>query len=305
MEESEAIQGRKKKSVHPLSNEDVRVSVAAVEAVGGEYEVLAVVAEHREGVESIVKGQLLQTGTVDVDEVKVELAAALVLVVGGEDDLLAGRMPVGRPVCLANVRDLLLVAAVGIGDEDLQVAGLHEALFQQVLVGFRLLALWTGSTPDDLAAIGREKGAAVVSELVGQLLQVGAVDIHGPEFEVAAAGGGEKDAGTVGRKRRFGIVTGVVGELGGDVAFEVGGEDVVGVVNGPDVEAIDVAGRLFGAGIAAKVGGSVDDGLVAAHEVGAGGAALAGGQHLGRRVAHTGNRHHEDLVTAHAPIGKI
>src|SRR5690349_4409066 len=92
-------------------------------AVGGPHEALAVGSEHREGVEILEKGDSLLPTAVLVDDVEIEVAAALgICLVGSEDDPLAIGMVERREICCAITRDLPLVTAVSVHHPDLQVA---------------------------------------------------------------------------------------------------------------------------------------------------------------------------------------
>src|SRR5947199_227008 len=59
---------------------------------------------------------------------------------------------------------------------------------------------------DDFLAIVRPEGAAVITQLVGELLHTGAVGIHGVDVQVAVAGGREHDVLAVPGGRGLGIL---------------------------------------------------------------------------------------------------
>src|SRR4029077_14309220 len=95
----------------------------------------------------------------------------------------------------------------------------------------------------------------------------------------------------VGRDDRFGVVAGSGGQLLEVGAVGVGGEDVVARIDAPDVAfGVVGPGRAVGA---AEVGGGVQDLFAVGIEVRAGGAALAGRDHV--LIAAVGV-HDEDLV---------
>jgi hypothetical protein len=64
---------------------------------------------------------------------------------------------------------------------------------------------------DDPLAVGRVVRAAVVAEFVRELLDVGAVGVHGIDIEVAMAQGREDDLFSVNRNGCFGVVARRVG----------------------------------------------------------------------------------------------
>src|SRR5690606_20938456 len=103
--------------------------------------------------------------------------------------------------------------------------------------------------------------------------------VHAIELEVVVAHAGEDDRAVLRAHGALGVVAGGVRELAQVGAVGVGPEDVVAVVDGPDV-ALALIG-LGRAGLAPEVGGGVDDLLIAGQEVGAGGGALAGRHELG------------------------
>src|SRR6202158_3934074 len=98
-----------------------------------------------------------------------------------------------------------------------------------------------GAVDDFLAIVGPE-GAAVVTQLVGELFHVGAVGIHGVNVEVAIAGGSEHDVLAVPGDGGLGIVAVRAGKLFQITAIRLGRIDLIGIVDRPDV-----AGGVLGA----------------------------------------------------------
>ena len=98
---------------------------------------LAVRRPHREAVELLEEGDLLEAAPVEVDEAEVEVAALRVADVGAEDHLRAGGVEERREVGGAVVGEALDVRAVGVGDVDVEPVGADQALREErpVLVG--------------------------------------------------------------------------------------------------------------------------------------------------------------------------
>src|ERR1700687_233027 len=94
---------------------------------------------------------------------------------------------------------------------------------------------------DDFLAIVRPEGAAVVTQLVGELLHVGAVGIHGVDVEVTVAGGSEDDVLAVAGDGGLGVVAARVGKLLQIAAIRLRRIDLIGIVDRPDV-AVGVIG---------------------------------------------------------------
>jgi hypothetical protein len=155
--------------VDPLGDEDVGVAVVAARrrrrraAVRRERQALAVRGEHREAVEALGVGDALEVGAADVDRPDVEVAAARVGDVGGEQDPLARRMEERRERRRVQVGHLPRVAAVGVGHPDLELGRPHQVLGQERLVVGELGAGRPRRAPHDLRAVGREERAAVVA----------------------------------------------------------------------------------------------------------------------------------------------
>src|SRR5207247_1878218 len=79
--------------LHPVGDEDVRLPFHLRVAVGCENEAPSVGGKHRETVERLAERDLLEAGSVQVDDEHVEVALLRVLVVRREDQTLAVRMP--------------------------------------------------------------------------------------------------------------------------------------------------------------------------------------------------------------------
>jgi hypothetical protein len=179
------------------------------------------------------------------------------------------------------------VAAVGVGDPQLELARAHQALLQEPPV---LLQLRAGPrarrAPDDLAAVGAEERAAVIARREGEPLDVLAVLVHAVQLEVAVPHRGEDDGAVLRADRRLGVIAGGVGEALHAGAVDPGLEDVVRVVERPHVALAAV--RLGRAGGAAQLRRGPQHLLVAGEEVGAGGGALAVRHRNGRGLRGEG-----------------
>ena len=205
------------------------------------------------------------------------------------------------PVGLAELGDLPKVGAVYVAGKDFEVGGLDQAFGQQLFVGgHRFRGLGPGSAEHQFFAVWREKSPPVVAQFEGDLTLVAAVYVHRPQLQVAAAGGGEHDFFAVRGDGRFGIVAGRIGQLPNDLAFFIGYEDIVGVVDAPDVLSAHDAGR-FRALIGPQVGRGIEDRLIAGHEVGAGRAPFARADARWLFALCPRKRHEVDLVTLVAP----
>ena len=93
-------------STNPVGDEHVRLAFRLGVPVRGEDEVLAVWREHREPVERVVERHAFEARAVHIDQVEIEVAALRVVDVRREDQPLAVRVPGGREVGAAELRDL-------------------------------------------------------------------------------------------------------------------------------------------------------------------------------------------------------
>src|ERR1700674_1026514 len=135
-----------------------------------------------------------------------------------------------------------------------------------------------GAVDDFLAIVGPE-GAAVIAQLVGELLHVGAVGIHGVDVEVAIAGGSEDDVLAVPGDRGLGVVAVRAGKLLQITAIRLGRIDLIGIVDRPDVP-VGVIGLRRTVG-ACRVSRGEEETIAGGKEIGASRAALAGAYELG------------------------
>ena len=267
-----------------------RGGVHGVASPRRERQRLAVGREHREAVESRIVGDALEVRAVGVDREQIERGALRRLVVRAEDDPLAVREEVRRERCARQVRDLVRLGAVGVGDPQVHLRRLDEVLRVQRLVLLEILAGRPRRAPHDLRAILREERAAVVAHRVRELAQVGAVGVHPPQLEIARALRREDDRAVFRAHRRLGVVARRAGQLAAIRAVGVRAIDVV------LEEAPVVALRHVGRRRALRpvlVGRRVDDLFIAFQEVRAGRAALAGRHQLARAA---GRRHLLDLI---------
>src|SRR2546421_10860721 len=141
---------------------------------------------------------------------------------------------------------------------------------------------------DDFLAIVRPEGAAVITQLVGELLHTGAVGIHGVDVQVAVAGGREHDVLAVPGDRGLGVVAVRAAKLFQITPIYLGGKNLIGIVDRPDV-AVGIIGlrrtvRACGmsrgkenAIAGRKEVGASSAALASAHELGYGGGSLGGG----------------------------
>lgn len=226
--------------------------------------------------------------------------------VGAEQDVLSVGVEVGCPVGPAQVGDLPLLAAVDFGHKELHGGWLNQPLGEQFQIGVGFLAFGRAArTPDQVLSVGTKKGAAIVAEFTGDLLNVAAIDVAGIQLEVTASSAGKHDFVALGANRGFGIVAFASDEQVGLAASCADGVDVIGRVNGPHIFASGSAARNFWTCSVCSMGGSVQNSGITRHKIGAGCAAKASaywrwGIFRRRTVVHV---HHVDLIAFHAPIG--
>ena len=125
------------------------------------------------------------------------------------------RVPVGREIGTANVRDLPDVRTVRIHHIYLQLAGAQQPLLQQahVIAGLITALFRIVCTPDDLRSIRGVERATIVSEAVCQLNDIAPVRIHRVKIEVTVADTRKHDAITNRRERRLSVVAILCGQL--------------------------------------------------------------------------------------------
>src|SRR5258708_34673208 len=218
----------------------------------------------------------LQPGPVFVDDVEVEVAAVLgVGQIGSEDDALAIGQEIRSKIGGAVVCDLALVLAISIHDPYFQVAGADQSARQKFfVVGNFLGRLGMLGAVDDLLAVVRPERTAIVTQLVRELFHVAAVSIHGVDIDVGVARGRENDFLAVARDGGFRIVAWRIGQAVQITAVRLGGVNVIGVVNRPDVAlGIVGLGRALRAG---GVRGRKKNAVARGKEIAAGGASFAG-----------------------------
>src|SRR5438445_6049742 len=132
---------------------------------------------------------------------------------------------------------------------------------------------------DDFLAIVRPEGAAVITQLVGELLHTGAVGIHGVDVEVAVAGGREHDVLAVPGDRGLGVVAVRAAKLFQITPIYLGGKNLIGIVDRPDV-AVGIIG-LRRTVRACGMSRGKENTIAGGKEVGASSAALASAHELG------------------------
>ena len=122
----------------PVRYEDVRFARLVRMSVRCPYELCPIGTEHRESIERLVERELLETGTVGVYKVEIEISASWTLVIGRKNYTLSVRRPRRTEVRTAKMRDLPLVRAVGIHDEQLDFGRSHQPLVQKIPVSAEL-----------------------------------------------------------------------------------------------------------------------------------------------------------------------
>src|SRR5579872_6517950 len=109
-------------------------------AVRRERERLPIGREHRKAVEGPRMRDLLESGPIRVDEEKIELARARMVLVRGKDDLPPVGSERGGERGRSDAGQLSCVRAVAVPDPELELACLHEMLLQERAVLPKLLA---------------------------------------------------------------------------------------------------------------------------------------------------------------------
>ena len=212
------------------------------------------------------------------------------------------------PVGTAQVGDLPCVASVGVRDKKLHGSGFHHALRKERGVFVHLLLrLGARCPPDQLLTIRRKERPSVVAKLVGDLLDIAAVQCAGVQVQIAMACAREHHAVAFGTHGGFGIVRRAGGD-GGDLSrIQVLENQVVAVVNGPDVAPFRAPIRHLRTRQVGALGGGVHHHGVARQEIRAGGSSLSaadpsgGGCSVGRAICIQG--HLPNLVARNARLG--
>src|SRR5437763_777715 len=149
----------------PVGDEEVCLVRIGIVAVRRPNDAVAIGTEHRKAVEGVRGRHLLEAGSVRIDQKKVEIPELGVgMMVRGKDDFLSVGGPRGTKASRAQVRDLVLVAAVGVHDPEIHLVRSHQPLRQQLPVGrnvARGLGM-VGSIYDPLA-VGRPPRTPVVA----------------------------------------------------------------------------------------------------------------------------------------------
>jgi hypothetical protein len=271
-------------------------------AIGSPDEPPAVGSEHREGVEIGRISDALEASTVFVDDIEIEIAAVFRIGnVRSEDDAFSVGMPVGREIRGAVAGHLVLVGTVGIHNPNFQIPRTDETSAEQVLVVgdfFRRFGML--GTIDDFLAIVRPERTAVVTQFVGKLLHVGAVDIHGKDIQIAVPCGSKDDVLSIPSDGGLGVVALLVGKLLQIAAIRLGGKDLIAIVNRPHIAAGVIGlGRTIGT---RSVSGGEKDAIAGGKEIGTGSASLAGADELGSGGLSIGRVHGNriDLIAGNA-----
>src|SRR2546422_891001 len=236
-------------------------------------------------------GDALQARAIFIDQIKIEVTAAGVGHVGGEDDALAVRMEKRRKVGGAVARHLPLVAAIGLHYENLEALRAQKGSLEQLLIiGLLLGRLRVEGAIDDLLAIGGEKWPSIVAQLSGQATHVLAVRSHCVDVEVAVAQGSENNLLAVARDSGLGGVAGIVRHAFDARPLGARAVDLKLRKKFPDVTlAIVRRQRAFGARGACR---GVDDSLAVRKKVAARGLATPGRDHT---LVPAGEVHRVDL----------
>src|SRR5688500_14415016 len=125
-------------SRNPVGEKKVGSTWVRSVPIGRPDELLSIRAEHRKAIELAVLRHLLECGSVEVDEVEVEVTATRILVVRREDDPSAAWREKRREVGPAKVGDLALSGTVSVHDEQLHPIRPHQSLSEQVAIGLEL-----------------------------------------------------------------------------------------------------------------------------------------------------------------------
>ena len=303
---SERAQSKIVNLVRPIRHEHIGIASAAVVAVGAENQLFAVGREHGEGVEDTLRGDFFQSGAVFVDHVQLEVVAPCGVVVAGEDDFFPGWMEKRCPVGFAEFGDLAQVGAVRVAGVNFHADRGHQTLFEEVFVLFNFrFGGGAAGAEHDFGAIGAKKRAAVITEFVGNLFGVAAVEVHGPKFQVAAAVAGEQNFVAFGADHCFGVVADGVGEAFFQAPFSIGHINVVGIVDGPQVFAALAQIGCGRTGVVAFVGAGEKHVFAIWHKKGASGAAMPRADHWGPIGGVIGgfiHVHHKNLVALQPPF---
>lgn len=188
----------------PIRDEDVRLACFLSISIRRPEYLFAIGTKHREAVEFAVRRNLLEAGPVGIDQEKIEVSRARILVVGCEDDSATIDGPGWSEVGAPEVCDLALVTAIGVHDEELDFARTNEAVFEKgiVLRKFRGIGRVVRSI-DDFRAVRRPPRSTVVSRRTREAFDVRPIDVHDVDVEVPIFERREDDAFAVWRYHGF------------------------------------------------------------------------------------------------------
>src|SRR2546426_12840452 len=111
---------------------------------------LRIIGKHGKAIETFVERDLLQPGSITINEEQVEVGTPRIRIVyiRSEDDLLAIRMEIGREICSAILSKLPLVAAIGSHDIDFKFYRHDKNLGEKVPIFVNFLwCLWSAWPP--------------------------------------------------------------------------------------------------------------------------------------------------------------
>src|SRR2546423_2564408 len=122
--------------VYPVRDEEVRLVRVGVVPIGWPHQSMAVGTEHRKAVKGWRRSYLFQPRPIRICKEQIEVAELWIgVMVRGEDDFLAIGCPRRAETGGAQMRDLTLVAPIGIHDPEIHLVGAHQTLGEEILVG--------------------------------------------------------------------------------------------------------------------------------------------------------------------------
>src|SRR5258707_5207822 len=98
--------GDTEKSLNPIRDTNIRVTLLRAVTIRSEDQLLAVRREHRKTIKRVVIGNALQPRSVRLDRVEIEIAAFRIGIIRGENNALAVGKEVRRKARFVKVRDI-------------------------------------------------------------------------------------------------------------------------------------------------------------------------------------------------------
>ena len=110
---------------------------------------LAILAKHRESVEGFVECNLFETGTIDIDDVEIEISASFTIDIGRKNDPLSIGVKERGKTRLSKICDLLHIFPVGIHYVYFQDGWPEQIIFDKIIVIIQLFRRLRPARPEN------------------------------------------------------------------------------------------------------------------------------------------------------------